>query len=132
MGRKRKGVGGSFDRIGEPLNLEKCPACSVQTDCFACIDGKCTALNENGGQGCIFYKPYEEAVRQNTDAYRKLKSSKRFDLISKYSKAYVALGIEDDEFTEGAAISEELEAFEAADYTAQVKDAAEAEREGDG
>lgn len=132
MGRKKKGVGGPFDRIGEPLNLEKCPACFEHTDCFACIDGRCTALNESGGQGCIFFKPYDEAVRENTDAYRKLKNSKRYDLIRKYSKAYVAFGVEDDEFAEGSAISEELEVFEAADYTAQMKEAAGAEREGGG
>lgn len=55
MGRKKKEKVGTFDRIGEEVNLEKCPECLEHPDCFAWMEGRCTALNESGGQGCVFY-----------------------------------------------------------------------------
>ena len=54
MGRKKKEKVGSFDRIGEEVNLEKCPECVEHPDCFAWMEGRCTALKESGGRGCAF------------------------------------------------------------------------------
>ena len=131
MGRKKKVKIGPVDRIGEPLNLEKCPECVEHPDCFSCIEGRCTALNECRGQGCVFYKPYEIAVKQIHDTYQKLKGEKRYDLIAKYRKTLIALGVEDAEFADGFSIMEELDAFATANYEAQLRDVMEAEREGD-
>ena len=33
MGRKKKEKVGSFDRIGEEVNLEKCPECAFSESC---------------------------------------------------------------------------------------------------
>ena len=57
MGRKKKEKVGSFDRIGEEVNLEKCPECVEHPDCFAWMDGRCTALKESGCRGCVFLLP---------------------------------------------------------------------------
>ena len=73
MGRKRKNFfeNVTFDRIGEPVNLEKCPECAEHSDCFACIGGKCTALSESGGQGCVFYRRYAQAIDYLVDEEEK-------------------------------------------------------------
>ena len=49
--------------------MDKCPECAEHPDCFACINGKCTALSENGGQGCVFYKPEQQALQEVQRAY---------------------------------------------------------------
>jgi hypothetical protein len=54
MGRKKKEKVGSFDRIGEEVNLEKCPECVEHPDCFAWMDGRCTALKERE-VGAVFF-----------------------------------------------------------------------------
>ena len=72
--------------------MEKCPECAEHPDCFACIEGKCTALSESGGQGCVFYKPEQQAIQEALRAYQVLKGKKRYDLIQKYIKAFTALG----------------------------------------
>ena len=71
MGRKRTRFfeNITYDRIGEPVNMDKCPECAEHPDCFACINGKCTALSENGGQGCVFYKPEQQALQEVQRAY---------------------------------------------------------------
>ena len=123
MGRKRKNFfeNVTFDRIGEPVNLEKCPECAEHSDCFACIGGKCTALSENGGQGCVFYKPEQQALQEVQRAYRVLKENKRYDLIAKYRKALTALGATTQEFDSGESIMAELEEYAAEDYAAQLE-----------
>ena len=97
MGRKRKILFEdiTYDRIGEPVNMDKCPECAEHPDCFACIEGKCTALSECGGQGCVFYKPEQQAIQEALRAYQMLKGKKRYDLIQKYIKAFTALGAKD-------------------------------------
>ena len=123
MGRKRKNFieNITYDRIGEPVNMDKCPECAEHPDCFACIDGKCTALNESGGQGCVFYKPEQQALQEVQRAYQVLKENKRFDLIYKYMKALDALGATEQEFDAGESIMAELDEYAAEDYAAQLE-----------
>ena len=127
MGRKRKNFfeNVTFDRIGEPVKLEKCPECAEHSDCFACIGGKCTALSESGGQGCVFYKPEHQALQEVRRAYQVLKENKRYDLIAKYLKALTALGATAQEFDDGESIVDELDKFAAEDLAAQLEVMAE-------
>lgn len=120
----------TYDRIGEPVNMDKCPDCAEHPDCFACIDGKCTALNESGGQGCVFYKPEQQALQEVQRAYQVLKENKRFDLIYKYMKALDALGATEQEFDAGESIMAELDEYAAEDYAAQLEAMAEGGEEG--
>ena len=110
--------------------MDKCPECAEHPDCFACIDGKCTALNESGGQGCVFYKPEQQALQEVQRAYRVLKENKRYDLIAKYRKALTALGATTQEFDSGESIMAELEEYAAEDYAAQLEAMAEGGEEG--
>lgn len=111
----------TYDRIGEPVNMDKCPECPEHPDCFACIDGKCTALNESGGQGCVFYKPEQQALQEVQRAYQVLKENKRFDLIYKYMKALDTLGATAQEFDAGESLMAELDEFAAEDFAAQLE-----------
>ena len=97
MGRKKKEKVGSFDRIGEEVNLEKCPECVEHPDCFAWMDGRCTALKESGGRGCVFYCSAEKAIAEARVCFRKLMEQHRTDLIQKYFKSLSALGLLDEE-----------------------------------
>ena len=110
----------TYDRIGEPVNMDKCPECAEHPDCFACIDGKCTALNESGGQGCVFYKPEQQALQEVQRAYQVLKENKCFDLIAKYMKALTALGATAQEFDDGESIMADLDEYAAEDFAAQL------------
>ena len=127
MGRKRTRFFEdiTYDRIGEPVNMEKCPECAEHPDCFACINGKCTALSESGGQGCVFYKPEQQALQEVQRAYRVLKDNKRFDLIAKYMKALTALGATAQDFDAGESIMDELNKFAAEDLAERLDDMAE-------
>lgn len=127
MGRKRKNFfeNVTFDRIGEPVNMDKCPECAEHSDCFACIGGKCTALSESGGQGCVFYKPEHQALQEVRRAYQVLKENKRYDLIAKYLKALTALGATAQEFDAGEGIMADLNEYAAEDLAAQLEAMAE-------
>ena len=102
MGRKKKEKVGSFDRIGEEVNLEKCPECVEHPDCFAWMEGRCTALKESGGRGCVFYCPAEKAIAEARVCFRKLMEQHRTDLIQKYFKSLSALGLLDEEIAVGS------------------------------
>lgn len=116
------------DRIGELVDLNKCPVCTAHTDCFGNINGKCAALNDCGGcngQGCVFYKPFDVAVAENKAAFKKLVRGRRYDLINKYGKQLAALGAMDDE-AENESIDgidgfKDFEAYEEADYQEQLE-----------
>lgn len=127
MGRKRKNFfeDTTYDRIGEPVKLDKCPECAEHPDCFACIGGKCTALSESAGQGCVFYKPEQQALQEVQRAYQVLKENKRFDLIAKYMKALTALGATAQEFDAGENIMAELDKFAAEDLATRLEAIAE-------
>ena len=116
MGRKRKEKAGIFDRLGEAVNLEKCPECPEHTDCFSCLDGRCTALNVSGGQGCVFYKPTERAIEEARALYRQLREAGRTDLIQKYVKAYTAMGLLDVDIEEAEQKAVEFESFRDSDF----------------
>ena len=111
----------TYDRIGEPVNMDKCPECAEHPDCFACIDGMCSALSESGGQGCVFYKPEQQALQEVQRGYQVLKENSRFDLIAKYRKALAALGATAQEFDAGESIMAELDEYAAEDYAAQLE-----------
>ena len=111
----------TYDRIGEPVNMDKCPECAEHPDCFACIDGMCSALSESGGQGCVFYKPEQQALQEVQRGYQVLKENRRFDLIAKYRKALTALGATTQEFDSGESIMAELDEYAAEDYAAQLE-----------
>ena len=116
MGRKRIRQIGTTDRIGEEVNLDKCPECGEHPDCFCYLEGKCTALNACGGQGCVFYKPVSDALEEGRAAYRKLREKGRHDLIQRYVKAYTAMGFLDEEIEAANEKARELEAFRLADF----------------
>ena len=120
----------TYDRIGEPVNMDKCPECAEHPDCFAHIDGKCTALSESGGQGCVFYKPEQQAFQEVQRAYQVLKENKRYDLIFKYMKALTALGATAQEFDAGESIMAELDEYTAEDFASQRETMAEGGEEG--
>ena len=120
----------TYDRIGEPVNMDKCPECAEHPDCFACIDGMCTALSESGGQDCVFYKPEQQALQEVQRGYQVLKENKRFDLIEKYRKALAALGATAQEFDAGESIMDELDEYAAEDFAAQLEAMAEGGEEG--
>ena len=100
MGRMRKIKTGTYDRIGEKVNLDKCPQCGWYSDCFACMDGYCTALSEVMGDRCSFYKSYDDAKAEVIQSYQRLKAAQRYDLIQKYIKQLTALGALDGEILE--------------------------------
>lgn len=117
------------DRIGELVDLNKCPVCTAHTDCFGNINGKCTALNDSGvcnGQGCVFYKNRNQALAENKKAFKKLVQTRRYDLINKYGKQLAALGAMDDEAMnisiDGIEDLEDLEVFAEADYQQQMEE----------
>ena len=113
------------DRIGELVDLNKCPVCTAHTDCFGNINGKCTALNDSGvcnGQGCVFYKNHDQALSENKAAFKKLVQTRRYDLINKYGKQLAALGAMDDEAMNVSIDGiEDLEVFAEADYQEQLE-----------
>ena len=111
----------TYDRIGEPVNMDKCPECAEHPDCFACIDGMCSALSESGGQGCVFYKPEQQALQEVQRGYQVLKENRRFDLIAKYRKALTALGATAQEFDAGESIMAELDEYAEEDFAAQLE-----------
>ena len=122
MGRKKKEKQGMFDKIGEAVCLEDCPDCHAHPECFACMEGRCTALKVNPGMGCPFYKASKQAEAEIKRCFMLLKERGRLDLIEKYFKGLSALGAMDEELAEGESVIEELRAFEKADYLAQAEE----------
>ena len=108
MGRKKKEKTGTFDRIGEEVNLGKCPECIAHPDCFAWMEGRCTALKESGGEGCVFYCLADTAIEEARQGFRKLMQMHRTDLIEKYFKALSALGFLDEEIDAVCRMTDQL------------------------
>ena len=121
MGRRKKERNGVYDRIGEEVNLEKCPECREHSDCFSSLEGRCTALSVCGGQGCPFYKPKEKAIDDFRDSYRRLKESGRYDLIQKYIKFYTAMGFLDEEIEAEERETRRLDEYRDSDFSALMK-----------
>ncbi len=122
MGRKRKKPIGTLDRIGEEVDLTKCPECADHPDCFSWMEGRCTALNVSDGRGCVFYCPAQKAVDKSKIAYEQLKETGRDDLIGKYIKPLIAMGVLDDEIDEFDRTAEKLERFREEDFEALMKE----------
>lgn len=116
MGRKKIEKNELRDRIGEKLDLNQCPLCNTHTDCFAWMDGYCTALNECGGEQCPFYKPADQAVAEAKACYASLKARGKEDVIARYSKQLAAIGAMDDELNEAEQAADDLEAFADCDF----------------
>lgn len=108
MGRKKKEKIGTFDRIGEEVNLGKCPQCQEHPDCFCWMAGRCTALKESGGADCVFYYPADAAIEKARLCFRKLMERQRTDLIQKYYKALSALGLLDEEIDSICQMTDQL------------------------
>lgn len=127
MGRKRIKEPGMLDRIGEEVDLQKCPECREHQDCFGWREGRCEALKESGGAECSFYRPMDAATEEARQSYKKLTGKRRYDLIRKYVKPLTALGVMDDEIAEENSFAKELEAFKELDYGRAVKELEEEE-----
>lgn len=109
------------DRVGETTDLSVCPICQEHTDCFANIDGKCTALKKvRDAADCPFYKNTEVNKAECRRCYQRLKENERYDLISKYIEPLTALGLLDDELEKAELCSEELELFREQNYREQL------------
>lgn len=124
MGRKKMETGKVryYDRLGEAVDLEKCPICTAHPDCFSNIEGRCTALKECEGEACVFFKKTEVAIAQSKAAYRKMKEEGRTDLILKYQKTLMALGAFDDEIDVSDTVVAEMKAYGERDYKKQFEE----------
>ena len=122
MGRKRIRELKPLDKIGEEVDLDKCLICAEHPDCFSCMNGKCTAL-KSVDEDCVFYCPEQKAIDEAKLAYRRLKETRRFDLIRKYIKTFTALGVLDEEIDGFDREADALNVYEAADLDALMKQA---------
>ena len=121
VGRKRTREAKPIDRIGERVDLEKCPVCTEHMDCFSYLGGRCTAL-KYADEGCAFYCSSHKAISEVKQAYQKLKESGRTDLIRKYIKTMAALGVLDDEIEEYGRKAAELDAYKNVDFDALMRE----------
>lgn len=138
MRKKDKDVNPNIirDRVGESADLSVCPICQKHKDCWANIDGKCTALkrydeatnddvaNEEAihddASSCPFYKNAEINMAECKRSYQRLKDMRRSDLISKYIKSLSAMGVLDDEIEEAEKCNEEFNLFRESNYREQL------------
>ena len=134
MGRKPKEQKEEYpniirDMVGEKTDLSLCPECpfgATHPDCFAGINGRCTALRKvDESAGCAFYKSREQYLAEVKKSYEHLKEAGRSDLIVKYIKSLSAMGMLDDEILEAEQYGEEFETFRETDYQAQLEKALE-------
>ncbi len=134
MGRKPKALGTEnpnivIDRIGKETDLSSCPKCPVYgtiPDCFACINGHCTALKEiDETKPCPFYKSVEENTADIQACYKRLKEKGRLDLISRYIKPLTALGALDEEIHAEEQCGDEFDAFRESNFQEQMNKAME-------
>ena len=110
------------DRVGEMTDLNACPVCASHTDCFANIEGHCTALRKTDEvTECPFYKNAEENIAEAKRCYQRLKDKGRSDLISMYIKPLSAMGMLDDEIEAAAEYGEEFENFRESNYQEQLE-----------
>ena len=103
------------DWAGEKVERDACPECTSHPDCFAWVDGHCTALKTPDNRikrkrmkECAFYQPTEEVRTKAMQAYQRLRKAGRFDLITQYMETMIATGAMDGEIraaeAEGAAL----------------------------
>ena len=131
MGRRLKGYPESkavivVDKVGEETDLSLCPLCASHPDCFANINGRCTALSRvDESVACAFYKNAEENTAQAKRCYQHLKDAERSDLISKYIKPLSAMGMLDDEIEAAEQYGEQFDTFRESNYQEQLNRALE-------
>ena len=114
------------DRVGERTDLSLCPPCASHPDCFANIDGRCTALSKvDESIPCIFYKSAEANTAEAKRCYQRLKDTGRSDLISKYIKPLSAMGMLDDEIEAAEQYGEQFDTFREDNYRVQLEKATE-------
>ena len=137
MGRKPKENNPNIvrDKVGEKTDLSLCPICpyaASQPDCFANIEGHCTALKvTEDSDTCSFYKSEAQAMADIKRSYQRLKEMGRSDLISKYIKALTALGLLDDDIKMAEQYGERFESFREQNYQEQLEKAVENELDDD-
>lgn len=116
------------DWAGEKVDRESCPECKKHPDCFAYVDGYCTALRIPDGRAkkkpadaeCRFYKPAQIARESGMRAYRRLKENNRMDLIIKYADTLIHTGAMDDEIQEANEQAESLNLFRETNFSEQM------------
>ena len=110
------------DRVGERVDPETLPVCEEHADCFAWMEGRCTALNAKADpSACGFFKTTEQALSECRRCYRRLKEQERSDLITRYIKALTALSMLDEEIDAEEHNREQLDAFEKTNYQEQLE-----------
>ncbi len=120
------------DWIGEKVSRESCPRCTEHPDCFACVEGYCTALKIPDGRRanhepdvgeCGFYQP-AQVVRENCNrGYRRLIEIGRRGLISKYLDTMFATGVMDEEIREADLEAASFEQFRESNFNEQMEQA---------
>ena len=121
MGRKSEEEKNTIiDRVGEKVDLNKCGLCEAHPDCFANVDGRCTALKKKAcSSDCTFYATADEAFEAAKRSYQHLKEIGRTDLILANIKTLSALGVLDEEFELADQYTGEFEAFREQNYQEQ-------------
>jgi len=130
MGRKPKEITENpniiYDRVGERTDLSLCPECAAHPDCFANIDGWCTALRRvDMAESCGFFKTEAQSMVEAKQCYQRLKDNGRADLIARYIKPLSALGLLDDEIEAAEQYGEQFDAFQESNYQEQLDKAIE-------
>lgn len=74
--------------------LPDSPPCA-DTDCFACRENKCCILTDTdfGNRKCPFQKTWNQLVREQRTGLKKMIVEGRHDLLKKYRKTLIELGI---------------------------------------
>ena len=122
-----------MDWAGEKVERDDCMPCTKHPDCFACVEGCCTALRMPDGRqskkkpvsACVFYLPVDKAKESAKRGYQRLKKLGRKDLIDKYAKSLIATGAMDEEIQEATLQAESFERFREANYSEQLEKAME-------
>ncbi len=117
------------DWAGEKVDRDSCPECEKHPDCFAYVDGHCTALRIPDGRStkkqpadtdCSFYKPVQEARESGIRAYRRLKENNRMDLIIQYADTLIHTGAMDDEIVQADREADSLDRFREKNFSEQM------------
>lgn len=116
------------DKVGELTNLSLCSECPAHPDCFANMEGRCTALRQvDDAEACPFYKTADKNLSEAKRCYQRLKEEGRSDLIARYVKTLSAMGVLDDEIEAAERYGEEFDSFRESDYQEQLTRALEGE-----
>ena len=122
-----------MDWAGESVDRDSCPPCTKHPDCFACVEGYCTALRIPDGRvpkkkkttndDCGFYKPVQQVKNTGIRGYQRLKEIGRRDLIDKYADTLIVTGAMDEEIQEANLQAEEFDQFREVNFNEQMEKA---------